>query len=49
MAIVTDTFTRYGAVGLREQLSNVIYNISPMDTPVLSGASKGSASQTLFE
>ena len=49
MAIVSNTFTRYGAVGLREQLSNVIYDISPMDTPVLSGASKGEAKQTLFE
>ena len=49
MAIVSNTFTRYGAKGLREQLSNVIYDISPMETPVLSGASKGSARQTLFE
>jgi hypothetical protein len=49
MGIVTGTFTRYGAVGLREQLANVIYDISPMDTPILSGAAKGEAKQTLFE
>jgi len=29
MAIVTNTFTRYSAIGIREDLSNVIYNISP--------------------
>lgn len=49
MAIIGNTFTRYGAIGLREQLSDVIYNISPMDTPVISGASKEDAKQTLFE
>lgn len=49
MAIVSNTFTRYDAIGLREELSDVIYDISPMDTPVLSGAAKGSVDQTLFE
>ena len=37
MAVPTNTRTRYGAVGIREDLSNIIYNISPMDTPFISG------------
>lgn len=49
MAIVSNTFTRYDAKGLREQLSNVIYNISPEDTPFVSSAGRESAKQTLFE
>lgn len=49
MAIEGNTFTRYDAVGLREQLSDVIYNISPMDTPFVSGCSKEKVKQTLFE
>lgn len=49
MAAVTGTYTRYTAQGLREQLSDIIYNISPDDTPVLSGASKERVNQTLFE
>ena len=36
MAIVTNTFTRYSAVGMREDLSNVIWNVSPQDTPFVS-------------
>ena len=49
MAIATSTRTTYGAIGIREDLSNIIYNISPMDTPFLSGVGKGSADNTLFE
>ena len=49
MAIATNTRTTYGAIGKREDLSNIIYNISPMETPFLSGAGKGSIDNTLFE
>jgi len=49
MAIATNTRTTYGAIGKREDLSNIIYNISPMETPFLSGAGKGSCDNTLFE
>lgn len=49
MAIIGNTFTRHDAVGVREDLADVIYDISPMDTPVLSGASKARTTQTLFE
>ena len=49
MAIATNTRTTYGAIGIREDLSNIIYNISPMETPFISGAGKGSIDNTLFE
>ena len=35
MPKVTNAFTTYNAVGNREDLSNVIYNIDPFDTPVM--------------
>ena len=35
MAIVTNTFQTYQAIGRREDLSNTIYNISPSDTPFM--------------
>ena len=36
MAIATGTLTTYATVGIREQLLNSIYNISPEDTPFMS-------------
>ena len=33
MAIVTNTFTTFAAKGIRENLANIIYNISPEETP----------------
>lgn len=49
MAIATNTFTTYGAKGIREDLSNVIYNISPEETPFVSNVGKGSISNTVFD
>lgn len=49
MAIATNTRTTYSAIGIREDLSNIIYNISPMDTPFMSSIGKGSCDNTLFE
>ena len=50
MALVSGTYTRYPAQGLREQLSDVIYNISPVQFPFMSGAGVGErAKQTLVE
>lgn len=43
-------FSTYDAQAIREDLSDVIYDISPTDTPFLSGiAKKGSAANTYFE
>ena len=49
MAIVTNTFTRYSAIGIREDLSNVIYNISPEETPFISNISRENVKNTYFE
>lgn len=50
MALVSGTYTRYDAKGLREQLSNIIYDISPTQTPFMSGIGVGEkAAQTLVE
>ena len=49
MAVPANTRLTFGGVQVREDLSDIIYNISPMDTPFMSGAGKGSCSNTLFE
>ena len=49
MAVPSNTRETYGAIGIREDLSNIIYNISPMDTPFLNGCGRGSADNTTFE
>ena len=50
MAIVTNTFTRYSAIGIREDLSIIIYNISPETTPFVSNLTKRkSVSNSFFE
>jgi hypothetical protein len=49
MAVPSDTRQTYGAIGIREDLSNIIYNISPTDTPFLNGCGRGSADNTTFE
>ena len=49
MAVPSDTRETYGAIGIREDLSNIIYNISPMDTPFLNGCGRGSADNTQFD
>jgi hypothetical protein len=49
MSAISNTFQTYGAVGIREDLSDVIYNISPTSTPFLSSAQRGKAEQTFFE
>ena len=48
MAIAAYTALTYDGKTIREDLSDVIYNIAPMDTPFLSGCSKTKAENTLF-
>lgn len=43
------TFMTYDARGIREDLADVIYNISPIDTPFISNIGKTVAEQTFFE
>lgn len=45
----TDTFDSYDSVGNREDLSDIIYNIAPTDTPFLSGCGKSKATSTNHE
>ena len=50
MALTTNTVTRYDASRVvREDLSNVIYNISPVDVPAMSNFGRDTAKQTMFE
>lgn len=49
MAIVANTFTAYDAIGIREQLADIIYNIAPTQTPFLSMCKKGKATNIFFE
>jgi hypothetical protein len=49
MAIVTNAFTTYSAIGIREDLSDVIYDISPTETPFQSNIAKVSATQKKHE
>ena len=49
MAIVTNTFTTFDAKGIREDLSNVITNIAPEETPYMSNIGRESVSNSLFE
>ena len=49
MAQVTGTYSVYDAKGLREDLSDIIYSISPTDTPFMSGIGKEKATAVLHE
>ena len=49
MAKVTNALDTYTAVGQREDLSDVIYNISPEETPFVSAIGKRAVSNTKFE
>lgn len=49
MTQVANTHDSYDMKSIREDLSDVIYNISPTETPFLSACAKVSASNTLHE
>jgi len=49
MAAPTNTFLSTAAIGNREDLSDVIYRISPTDVPFMSAIGKGKATNTLHE
>jgi len=49
MAEFGETLDSYTAVGNREDLSDIIYNISPTETPFMMMAGRGNASSTLHE
>ena len=49
MAIATNTSLTFSSVAIREQLSDVIHNIAPLDTPFMSGCAKQTVDNTFFE
>ena len=49
MAAPTGTYLTTAAIGNREDLTDVIYRISPTQTPFISMASKAKATNTLHE
>jgi hypothetical protein len=50
MAIVSNTVTTYaGSKSIREELSNVIYNIAPTDTPFMSNVKREMVDQPHYE
>ena len=49
MAKVTNAFDTYSAQADREALSNVIYNISPQQTPFMSSIGKNNVKNVVFD
>mgnify|MGYP001175935319 FL=1 len=49
MAKVTNAFDTYSATADREDLSNIIYNISPMQTPFMSSIGTRNVSNVVFD
>ena len=49
MSQPANTFDTYDTKGIREDLSNIIYDISPEETPLVSAIAKVKASSTFFE
>lgn len=49
MTIAANTFTTFSSVGNREDLTDVIYRISPTETPVMSLAGRGKMDATFHE
>jgi hypothetical protein len=43
------TFSSFTVVGIREDLSDVIYDISPQDTPIMSSIGKTKATNVFHE
>lgn len=49
MTVPADTTLTYDVVGIREDLADIIYNISPTETPFMSNVGKGSSKGTFHE
>jgi hypothetical protein len=49
MAVLAGTYKRYEAIGIRETLSDVIYNIDPEEVPIVSNAGRGKVDNTDYE
>lgn len=49
MSIITNTFQSFQSIGNREELSDIIYNISPTECPLMANAGRGRVDSVLFE
>lgn len=49
MALPTNTATTYSQIGIRENLDDTIYDISPAEVPFLSSVAQETVDNTLFE
>ena len=49
MAVPANAFDQYEAVGNREDLSDMIFDVSPEETPILSAIKKTKATNTLHQ
>ena len=49
MAVPAGSYKTYTAIGQREDLTDIIYDISPMDTPFLTNSARETATATLYE
>lgn len=49
MAVPTNTFQTYDASGIREDIADAVFNISPTETPFISSIGKGKAKNTYVE
>ena len=49
MAQATNIFDSYEAIGIREDLTDILVNISPSETPMLSRFGKGKAKNRYHE
>ena len=49
MALPSNTFASYEAIGNREDLSDMIYRIDPTDTPFLNGIEREKAAAVFHE
>jgi hypothetical protein len=49
MAVTGNTFETFDSIGMREDLSDIIYNISPTETPFMMMIGRGTATATTHE
>lgn len=49
MTVPTNTFQTYDASGIREDIADAVFNISPTETPFISSIGKGKAKNTYVE
>lgn len=49
MTVPTNTYVTFSSVGIREDLEDMIYDISPTETPILTAAARLKATQKIHE